>query len=199
VDAQSGEQVDETVVVLRRAEASAPVTGPDVDETIALWRGTARAEPPVLVDPPALDTPAEVVKRFAAPESVESTAWHRFRIGQAIVGLDAVTLVGRKPSAPRIADGRTPRLVRVPSPNREVSGTHVELRQSGATVVVTDLRSTNGTVVMIPRRRPRTLRQGESVVVTPGTLVDIGDGNVIEILPMNLPASGSGVRQEEQK
>jgi hypothetical protein len=49
-------------------------------------------------------------------------------------------------------------------------------------VIVTDLKSTNGSIVMVPGSVPRKLRQGESVVVSPGTLVDIGDDNVIEIL-----------------
>jgi pSer/pThr/pTyr-binding forkhead associated (FHA) protein len=65
-----------------------------------------------------------------------------------------------------------------------VSASHLEIRQLGASVVVTDLRSTNGSVVAVPGSAPHTLRQGESMVVTPGTLVDIGDGNVIEILPL---------------
>ncbi len=99
------------------------------------------------------------------------------------IGLDAPALIGRHPSLPRIMAGRPPRLVRVPSPLREVSGTHLELRQQGALVIVTDLRSTNGTVVTVPGRDPVKLRQGESVVVTPGTVVDIGDGNLVEILP----------------
>jgi hypothetical protein len=49
---------------------------------------------------------------------------------------------------------------------------------------VTDLKSTNGSIVMVPGAVPRKLRQGESVVVSPGTLVDIGDDNVLQILPM---------------
>jgi pSer/pThr/pTyr-binding forkhead associated (FHA) protein len=78
----------------------------------------------------------------------------------------------------------------VPSPKQEVSSTHIELRQLGASVVLTDLRSTNGSIVFPPASEPRKLRQGESVVATPGTLVDIGDGNVIEILsPQSRPPS----------
>jgi pSer/pThr/pTyr-binding forkhead associated (FHA) protein len=72
-----------------------------------------------------------------------------------------------------------------------VSSTHLEVRQVGASVVITDLRSTNGSVVSAPGAAPRKLRQGESVVVSPGTLVDIGDGNIVEILPRRL-APGSG-------
>ena len=40
---------------------------------------------------------------------------------------------------------------------------------------MTDLRSTNGSIVQLPGNAARKLRQGESVVVSAGTLVDIGD------------------------
>ena len=55
--------------------------------------------------------------------------------------------------------------------------------QVGDSIVATDLKSTNGTSVNLPHKHWQRLRQGESIVVVPGTLVDIGDGNVIEILP----------------
>jgi hypothetical protein len=118
--------------------------------------------------------------------------FYRFRIGRTVVWLDAVSYVGRRPSSPRIIYGQMPRLVRVPSPRQEVSSTHVELRQLGASVVLTDMRSTNGSIVFPPGGEPRKLRQGESVVATPGTLVDIGDGNVIEILPQQSKPQSEG-------
>jgi hypothetical protein len=127
-------------------------------------------------------------KPFTRGEYDEATfnpqLFYRFRIGRTVVWLDAVAYVGRRPSSPRIIYGQMPRLVRVPSPKQEVSSTHIELRQLGASVVLTDLRSTNGSIVFSPTGEPRKLRQGESVVATPGTLVDIGDGNIIEILPL---------------
>jgi pSer/pThr/pTyr-binding forkhead associated (FHA) protein len=89
-------------------------------------------------------------------------------------------LVGRRPVPQRVADGAAPRLVTVASPTAEVSSTHVRIEQSGDAVVVTDLRSTNGTVVTGPAGARR-LRPGESVVVLAGARVDIGDGNIIEI------------------
>jgi pSer/pThr/pTyr-binding forkhead associated (FHA) protein len=92
------------------------------------------------------------------------------------IPLDVPAYVGRRPSTPRITGTRLPRLVMVPSPNREVSSTHVELHQEGSTVVVTDLDSTNGTTVTNPGLPPVGLRQGESVVLGAGSLVDIGDG-----------------------
>jgi pSer/pThr/pTyr-binding forkhead associated (FHA) protein len=62
-----------------------------------------------------------------------------------------------------------------------VSSTHARIEQVGDTVVVTDLRSTNGTTVTPPGGRSSRLRPGESAVVLPGAVVDIGDGNIIEI------------------
>jgi hypothetical protein len=64
-------------------------------------------------------------------------------------------------------------------------------------VVVTDLRSTNGTVVTMPGRPALTLRQGESVVVVPGTVVDIGDGNIVEILPGRIGGTGTADERRE--
>ncbi len=115
---------------------------------------------------------------------------YQFRIGDDgdVISLDRTSYIGRSPSAPRIATGGEPLLIAVTSPRREVSSTHVELRQLGPRVVVTDMKSTNGTFVTIPGGSPRKLRQGESLVVTPGTIVDIGDGILIEVLPMRLTA-----------
>jgi len=124
----------------------------------------------------------------AAPPVVAAPLTFGFRVGSSqTVLLDAIVYLGRKPSAPRIVRGGIPRLVRVHSETSEVSSTHVELRQVGRTVVVTDMRSTNGTSIAVPGHPVRRLRQGESVVVTAGTLIDIGDRNVIEILRVQNP------------
>lgn len=104
------------------------------------------------------------------------------RIGERIERLDVPVIVGRRPTAPRLVSGPAPRLVVVSSPAQEVSSSHVEIRQDGDVVVVTDLRSTNGTVVRLPGRHPVKLRQGESTVALPGAIVDLGDGNTLEIL-----------------
>jgi hypothetical protein len=118
------------------------------------------------------------------PAADESPARYRIRVGnQQPIVLDAPVFIGRRPIPPRIPPVAPPRLVRVSSPHGEVSGTHVEVRQQGSSIIVTDLKSTNATVVLVPGAVPLRLRQGESVVVTPGTVVDIGDGNRIEILP----------------
>jgi len=115
---------------------------------------------------------------------VDTVLHYHLRIGVTVVALDKVAYIGRKPSAPRVMLDGVPRLIQVPSPLREVSSTHIEVRQRGSNVVLTDLRSTNGSLINIPGRSPRKLCRGESLVVTAGTLVDIGDGNLVEILPM---------------
>ncbi len=99
-----------------------------------------------------------------------------------VVALDLTVYLGRRPSVPRIASDRRVRLVAVPSAEKQVSATHLELRQAGDAVVATDMRSTNGSTVIVPGSKPRTLLRGESAVVTPGTLIDLGDGNVLELL-----------------
>jgi hypothetical protein len=90
--------------------------------------------------------------------------------------------VGRRPALPRVPASGIPQLVAVPSPRREVSSTHLAISAVGGAVVVRDMLSTNGTVVKAPGVPARTLLRGESSVVTAGTQLDLGDGNVIEVL-----------------
>lgn len=161
------EDLDDTVIAPVRP--SGAVAGPDLDDTVLTTGGSPA---PASVAHPSSPVRADVTT-------------YAFRIGEAEpIDLDRPSYIGRRPSSPRIPTGVLPRLVRVASPQREVSATHLEVRQLGGSVIVTDLRSTNGSIVMLPGSIPRKLRQGESVVVSPGTLVDIGDDNVIQILSM---------------
>ena len=108
-----------------------------------------------------------------------------FRIGGGPVHpVTGPVLIGRRPLAPRIpgALGASPELIAVPSPRALVSGTHLELRLVGSRVVATDLRSTNGTIVRSPSGSRR-MRSGESIVVGPGTSLDLGDDTIVEIIP----------------
>jgi hypothetical protein len=99
-----------------------------------------------------------------------------------LIPLDRTVYVGRSPRSPRITSGEAPHLVAVPSPLREVSGTHLEIQQEGYTVVVRDVGSTNGTIVTAPGTAPSLLSPGESRVVPVGCALDLGDGNVLEIV-----------------
>lgn len=106
------------------------------------------------------------------------------------VALDRPVLIGRAPESSRFGFGETPRLVTVPSPQQDISRTHVEIKVEGDHVLVTDLRSTNGTVVVLPGAPPRRLHPGESVPVPAGTVVDLGDGvTAIVAPPSDAPAA----------
>jgi hypothetical protein len=64
-------------------------------------------------------------------------------------------------------------------------------------MVASDTKSTNGSVLRMPGAEPRTLIGGESAVVTPGTVIELGDGNLIELLapdPEAAPPDSSGAR-----
>lgn len=90
--------------------------------------------------------------------------------------VDRAILVGRAPSAQR-SNARSPRLMTVPSPGHDISRTHLEVAPEGWTIVVTDLHSTNGTILVRPGgvdRQP--LPAGESVPVELGSVVELGDG-----------------------
>lgn len=176
-----GETDDDTVIVPPRATPALPGDLLDGD-TVLVGRSVADRLP----DDPARGPAASVAPTRRPPVSHAPAVTARYRLqvnrGPA-VELTAPVVVGRRPSPPRVPGRETPLLVAVPSPGQEVSSSHLEIRQQGTTVVITDLRSTNGSVVSPPGRPPVALRQGDSVVVVPGTLIDIGDGNLLEILP----------------
>lgn len=156
-------------------EPGAATERPDLRDTPGVGR------PPV---PGAIPTPAGGAEAVPPPQ--------RFAVRVVpgdIMELDVPIVIGRKPALQRVDSGVAPRLVAVQSPEQEVSSTHVRIEQSGDAVVVTDLRSTNGTRVHRPGGTADRLRPGESTVVLPGTVVEIGDGNIIEITA--LPAGGT--------
>lgn len=178
--------LDDTVARAPRADtAPRPAVG-DLDDTVV--RGSVT--PPALVEPPAPEPrPVPRVDALAGllparpARAPETPAPLRLRLpGGAEVPLDGPVYLGRKPSAPRIHTGPAPRLVRLPSPAHELSATHVAFATVGGALVATDMRSTNGTVVRIPGSPERTLIGGESVVVVPGTRIDLGDGAVLDVL-----------------
>jgi hypothetical protein len=90
--------------------------------------------------------------------------------------VDRAVLIGRAPSAQR-SSARAPRLMTLPSPGHDISRTHVEVVPEGWQIVVTDLHSTNGTVLVHPGAVDRQqLIPGEPVQVQQGSVVELGDG-----------------------
>ena len=72
----------------------------------------------------------------------------------------------------------------VASPNHEISSTHLEIRPGAGAdhgrAVVTDLGSTNGTVLVQPGLPPEDLQAGIAVSLIPGAILDLGDGVTIQ-------------------
>jgi len=90
--------------------------------------------------------------------------------------LDRPVLIGRAPSTDR-SDNRAPRLMTVPSPNHDISRTHLEVAPDGWQIVATDVNSTNGTILVRPGGVDRQqLAPGEPVPVQVGSVIELGDG-----------------------
>ncbi|MGV8968999.1 MAG: FHA domain-containing protein [Microbacteriaceae bacterium] len=177
--------LDDTLPGRVSAAAAAARSGPelDTDDTIIGGLGASHANTSTPGAEAELPDTGPLDDAIAGFDVVGQYAVRLAPDGQA-VSLERPVYVGRRPSTPRIRNGEIPTLLSVQSPAKEVSATHLEVRQLGSSVVVTDLRSTNGSRVSVPGRDSRTLRGGDAMVVTPGTYVDIGDGNILEIMPL---------------
>lgn len=95
-------------------------------------------------------------------------------LGQPIV-------VGRAPGVNKVSGGQVPRLVSLGGADQDISRNHVRITVEGDTVVVTDLHSRNGTVIVLPGKPPQKLRGGESTSVIVGTVVDLGGGVTLTV------------------
>jgi hypothetical protein len=130
----------------------------------------------------------------APSRSEGAAAVFELRVGErAPFELTAPVVIGRRPQPRRSTNAQNQVLITVESPAHEVSANHVEIARSGRTVVVTDLRSMNGTKVFLPGRPVVRLRQGDSVVASGSAIVEIGDGNVIHISSRERPITGMTV------
>lgn len=176
--------------VIRPSAGGRPPTASATDDTVVRPRRhpdpavapgrTPPAGPPAVPDrsdggPTGLQAGAPAVPRVPS-----------IRVAGRVVRLDRPVVVGRRPAAPRVVRGPAPELLTVPSPSGQVSSSHLLVHAAGEAAVVDDLRSTNGTVVRPPGSAPFRMASGASNVVLTGTLVEIGDGNVIEVLSPHL-------------
>lgn len=95
--------------------------------------------------------------------------------------LDRPLLVGR---APVEQDGFNPfpHLITVPSPHRDISRTHLAVAPHDWSVVVTDLHSTNGTLLITdPSSSAVLLKPGEPTPIPIGSSLELGDGITVTI------------------
>ncbi|WP_431280346.1 FHA domain-containing protein [Leifsonia poae] len=90
-------------------------------------------------------------------------------------------VVGRAPVASTTSRGPVPRPITVTSEEQDISRSHASIAVEGDSVVVTDLHSRNGTIVVLPGKAPQKLRQGEPTTVITGTVVDLGSGVTLTV------------------
>ncbi len=91
-----------------------------------------------------------------------------------VITLDRGVVMGRSPRTDFDGEER-PHIVRLPSGDGEISRTHLQVSLDGWHVMVTDLKSTNGTLVTLPRRDPERLRPNEPFPIQLGTVVTLAD------------------------
>ncbi|MFE5777161.1 FHA domain-containing protein [Brachybacterium sp. NPDC056505] len=96
--------------------------------------------------------------------------------------LDRSAIIGRRPRASRVSGDDVPQLITVPSPQQDISRSHVALRLEGWHVVAEDLRTTNGTTLLRSGEAPQRLRSGQSPVLSDGDRLDLGDGVVLTLM-----------------
>lgn len=137
---------------------------------------------------PATPEQASVPERATAPDSVdtpeEKPAGESVRLvlpDGDIQQLDRPVLIGRSPSVTQVSGGSMPRLVVLGTGDQDISRNHAQVALEGGTVVVTDLHSRNGTLVLLPGKPPRKLRAGEPTSVIVGTVIDLGGGITIQV------------------
>ena len=95
-----------------------------------------------------------------------------------VIALDRDVVMGRNPRTDFAGlDGEErPHVVKLPSADGDISRTHLRVTLDGWHVMVTDLNSTNGTLVSLPGRDAEQLRPGEPVPIRPGTVVTLAEG-----------------------
>ena len=91
------------------------------------------------------------------------------------VELDRSVVIGRRPRAVRVTGSVLPHLIAVESPQQDISRSHIEIRTEGDAVLVVDLDTTNGTVLIREGAPPVRLHPGEPTIVIDGDVVDLGD------------------------
>lgn len=92
--------------------------------------------------------------------------------------LNGPLLIGRSPQLP---DGTAAETMRVPSPHHDISRSHVYLEPQNGQILVTDMNSTNGTIIYMPNANPLRLENGQSILVPVGTTLDLGDGEQVNL------------------
>lgn len=94
--------------------------------------------------------------------------------------LSSPILIGR---APDTKGDLSVQVLKVPSPNTDISRSHLRVQSNGWQVEVIDLNSTNGSMLAVPGRAPFRMQPGVPTQIPLGSIVDLGDGIQIRLDP----------------
>jgi FHA domain-containing protein len=93
-----------------------------------------------------------------------------------VVRLDRGGIMGRAPQGPPgLPPDLQPHVVRIASPQCDLSRNHVQVVVEGWQVILRDLDTTNGTTVTPPQSTTTRLRAGDPFVLEPGAVVSMAD------------------------
>jgi hypothetical protein len=149
--------------------ADGAVRGDHDGATISVAEARALRGLPAAFEPAAFEPVADVPARHPKRGRV------RLSSGQ-VVELERPVVIGRRPRSTRASGAELPTLVAVDSPEGDISRSHVEIRAEGEHVLVTDLATTNGTVLRRVGQDPVRLHPQEPTMVVTGDTLDLGDG-----------------------
>lgn len=169
-------------------------SGPVVDEVLhpgpMMWAGSD--EPPAEVrtaahewddaddGPATLPDNRAALGQDAAPVERPPARLRLVTSFGQVVDVDRTVIIGRAPVAPAADPDAT--LLTVPSPSHDISRVHVRVTPGTQGLEVTDLHSTNGTILVAPGGSAVRLAPGQGVPLEAGSTLDLGDGLTIEVI-----------------
>jgi len=158
-------------IAIDAAAGSPPAFSP-ADEVLLHTRPIELPREPEGAAAPA-PAPVRADLAQASPASVARPLVLRLPDGSELEPSTPV-VVGRRPWR-TTPDETSTFYVLAPSPNREISGTHLELQVIDGELLARDLDSTNGTLVLTPAQAPRLLHEGRSTALRAGDVLDLGE------------------------
>lgn len=126
-------------------------------------------------------THASSCRVCSSPLSSSSVTVPRPSLGRIVlstgeeVALEQDIIIGRRPRSSAGAGRQPARLVIVPSPRKQISRSHCELRIDDWDVRLHDLGSNNGTYLTRPGQAPLRLDENVPTVLKPGDVVELGE------------------------
>jgi hypothetical protein len=171
-------------------DAAVPVPGGGVRGATVPDTGAEGGVAGVAVETIAIETPgASTVSATPAPAPGAAPGENRhdeparlsvqLSTGQ-VFGVDRPLVFGRSPAARpgRLAEAL---LVAVPSPQSDISRSHLALWRDEETLLARDLGSTNGTLLRRPDRAPARVGADAPTLVRPGDIYDLGEGVTVTV------------------